>query len=130
MTILKLGKDSPESGEHPRYPESMSGVPRTDFLMNFQNKKFGTSGSVRRVGTTLENGINNSHQNSFFIFSVTSRLYVWVIYELNIFILPVFSNQNVCYAELMLEFILFSTYQILSLLRTIVLDTILSFSIN
>ena len=26
MTILKLGKDSPDSGEHPRYPESMSGV--------------------------------------------------------------------------------------------------------
>ena len=25
ITILKLGKDSPESGEHSRYPESMSG---------------------------------------------------------------------------------------------------------
>ena len=40
MTILKLGKDSPESGEHPRYPESMSGVPRKDFLINFQKSYF------------------------------------------------------------------------------------------
>ena len=56
MTILKLGKDSPESGEHPRYPESMSGVPRTDFLTNFHTK-IGTYRLVRRVGMTLENGI-------------------------------------------------------------------------
>ena len=35
MTNLELGKDSPESGEHSRYPESMSGVPRKDFLTNF-----------------------------------------------------------------------------------------------
>ena len=40
MTILKLGVDSPESGEHPRYPESMSGVPRKDFLINFQKPYF------------------------------------------------------------------------------------------
>ena len=40
MNILKLGKDSPESGEHPRYPESMSGVTRKDFLMNFQKSYF------------------------------------------------------------------------------------------
>ena len=40
MTILKLGKDSPESGEHSRYPESMSGVPRKDFLINFQKSYF------------------------------------------------------------------------------------------
>ena len=40
MNILKLGKDSPESGEHPRYPESMSGVPRKDFLTNFQKSFF------------------------------------------------------------------------------------------
>ena len=37
-------------------------------------------------------------------------------------ILPVFSRQNWCYSEFELEFILFPTYQILSLLRTIVLD--------
>ena len=40
MNILKLGKDSPESGEHPRYPESMSGVPRKDFLTTFQKSYF------------------------------------------------------------------------------------------
>ena len=40
MTILNLGVDSPESGEHPRYPESMSGVPRKDFLINFQKPYF------------------------------------------------------------------------------------------
>ena len=38
--------------------------------------------------------INNSLQNSFFLFSVTSRLYVWFIYRFNIVILPVFSRQN------------------------------------
>ena len=40
MNILKLGKDSPDLGEHPRYPESMSGVPRKYFLMNFQKSYF------------------------------------------------------------------------------------------
>ena len=40
MTILKLGKDSPEPEEHSRYPESMSGVPRKDFLINFQKSYF------------------------------------------------------------------------------------------
>ena len=34
-------------------------------------------------------------------------------------ILPVFSRQNLRYSELMLECILFPTYQILSLLRTV-----------
>ena len=34
-------------------------------------------------------------------------------------ILPVFSRQNWCYDEFVLEFILFPTYQILSLLRAI-----------
>ena len=38
--ILKLGKDSPDPGEHPRYPESMSEVPRKDVLMNFQKSYF------------------------------------------------------------------------------------------
>ena len=40
MTILKLGKDSPESGEHSRYPESMSGLPSKDFLTNLQKPYF------------------------------------------------------------------------------------------
>ena len=40
MTILKLGIDSPEPGEHFTYPESMSGVPRKDFLINFQKSYF------------------------------------------------------------------------------------------
>ena len=40
MTILKLGKDSPEPGEHSRYPESMLEVPRKDFLTNFQKSYF------------------------------------------------------------------------------------------
>ena len=40
MNILMLGKHSPESEEHPRYPESMSEVPRKDFLQNFQKSYF------------------------------------------------------------------------------------------
>ena len=56
MTIRKLGKDSPEPGEHSRYAESMSGVPRTDFLTTFK-KKFGTSAHVNKLAVTLENGI-------------------------------------------------------------------------
>ena len=40
-------------------------------------------------------------------------------------------RQNSCFnSEFVLEFVLFPTYQILSLLRTIVLDPILSFSTN
>ena len=39
-TNPKLGKDSPDPGEHPRYPESMSGVPRKDFHTNFQKSYF------------------------------------------------------------------------------------------
>ena len=35
-----LGKDSPEPGEHSRYPESMSGVHSKDFLINFQKSYF------------------------------------------------------------------------------------------
>ena len=40
MANLKLGKDSPDPGEHRRYPESMSEVPRKDFLTNFQKSYF------------------------------------------------------------------------------------------
>ena len=40
MTNLKLGKDSPDPEEHPRYPESMSGVPGKDFLSIFQKSYF------------------------------------------------------------------------------------------
>ena len=49
MTILKLGVDSPESGEHPRHPESMSGVPRKDFLINFQKPYFFEKAFFTRV---------------------------------------------------------------------------------
>ena len=51
-------------------------------------------------------------------------------YKFNIGILLVFPRQNWCYSEFVLEFIPFPTYQSLSLLNTIVLDPILSFSIN
>ena len=40
MNILKLEKDSLDLGEHPRYPESMSGVHRKDSLINFQKSYF------------------------------------------------------------------------------------------
>ena len=40
MTILKLGKDSPEPVEHSRYPESMSGLPSKVFLTNLQKPYF------------------------------------------------------------------------------------------
>ena len=40
MNILKLEKDSPDLGEHSRYPESISKVSRKDFLMNFQKSYF------------------------------------------------------------------------------------------
>ena len=40
MTNMKLGKDSFDLREHPRYPESMSGVPTKDFLTNSQKSYF------------------------------------------------------------------------------------------
>ena len=40
MNILKLEKDSPDLGQHPKYPESMSGVHRKDSLINFQKSYF------------------------------------------------------------------------------------------
>jgi len=40
VTILNLGKDSPESGKHSRYPESMSGLPIKIFLINSQKSYF------------------------------------------------------------------------------------------
>ena len=86
MTILKLGKHSPEPGEHPRYPESMSGVPRTDFLTTFQ-KTIGTSAHVRKLSTTLENGIirDATKMKSYQPFHFSSQ---------NQLFLPVFERQN------------------------------------
>ena len=49
MTDLKLGKDSPDLGEHPRYPESMSGVPRKHFLTNSQKSYFFQKAFFTRV---------------------------------------------------------------------------------
>ena len=49
MNILKLEKDSPDLGEHPRYPESMSGVHRKDSLINFQKSYFFEKAFFTRV---------------------------------------------------------------------------------
>ena len=71
---------------------------------------------------------SNSRQNSCFFCHVMNTFCVWFIQgiypvlDFKNLILPVFSRQNWCYDEFVLEFILFPTYQILSLLRTIVLD--------
>ena len=40
MTILKLQKDSPESGEHSKCLQSMSEVSRKDFQTHFQKSYF------------------------------------------------------------------------------------------
>ena len=40
MTILKLQKDSPRSGEHPRCLQSISGVSRKNFQTRFQKSYF------------------------------------------------------------------------------------------
>ena len=40
MTILRLHKDSPRSGEHPRCPQSISGMSRKNFQTHFQKSYF------------------------------------------------------------------------------------------
>ena len=40
MTILKVQMDSPESGEHSKYLDSMSEVSKTNSQIHFQNLYF------------------------------------------------------------------------------------------